>query len=240
MSNNLDMVNVSKISVDVDNPNFIQDEESIDIYESIINQTNKSGKKEKIITKKKNQILKKSNSKSIISKKLTNLINRKNEKSNHKEDKSPKLNRKSSNVENEYYKKITFTPIKDFLSNENVYEISNAQTDYISALDEIYSEKIRKINDINKKYDNELFKLKGYVDESNKENINNIIYNSVLKDKNEELNKIEKEFYYKKDYALSAYKEGGENLKDIFKNEISKCLTNIKKEISSQLKQTKK
>ena len=53
MSNNLDMVNVSKISVDVDNPNFIQDEESIDIYESIINQTNKSGKKEKIITKKK-------------------------------------------------------------------------------------------------------------------------------------------------------------------------------------------
>ena len=47
MSNNLDMVNVSKISVDVDNPNFIQDEESIDIYESIINQTNKSEKKRK-------------------------------------------------------------------------------------------------------------------------------------------------------------------------------------------------
>ncbi len=93
---------------------------------------------------------------------------------------------------------------------------------------------------VNKKYDKEIFKLKGYVDESNKENINNIIYNSVLKDKNEELSKIEKEFYYKKDYALSTYKERGENLKDIFKNEISKCLKNIKKEISSQFKQTKK
>ena len=239
MSNNLDMVNVSKISVDVDNPNFIQDEESIVIYESIINQTNKSGKKKKIISKNTNKILKNSNSKPIISKKFTNLLN-KDDKSKQKENKSPKSNRKNSNAGNEYYKNITFTPIKDFLSSENVYEISNAQTDYISALDEIYSQKIRKINDINKKYDNELFKLKGYVDGSNKENINNIIYNSVLKDKNEELNKIEKEFYYKKDYALSTYKERGENLKDIFKNEISKCLTNIKKEISSQLKQTQK
>ena len=77
MSNNLDMVNVSKISVDVDNPNFIQDEESIVIYESIINQTNKSGKKKKIISKNTNKILKNSNSKPIISKKFTNLINRK-------------------------------------------------------------------------------------------------------------------------------------------------------------------
>ena len=240
MSNNLDMVNVSKISVDADNPNFIQDEESIVIYESIINQTKKSGKKKKIISKNTDKILKNSNSKPIISKKFPNLLINKDDKSKQKENKSPKSNRKNSNVENEYYKNITFTPIKEFLSSENVYEISNAQTDYISALDEIYSEKIRKINDINKKYDNELFKLKGYVDESNKENINNIIYNLVLKDKNEALNKIEKEFYYKKDYALSAYKEGGENLKDIFKNEISKCLKNIKKEISSQFKQTKK
>ena len=128
----------------------------------------------------------------------------------------------------------------DFLSYENIYQITNAQTDYISALDEIYSEKISKINEINIKYDNDLYRLKSYIDDSNNQNINNIIYNSVLKDKNEELNKIEKEFFYKKDYALSSYKERGETLKDIFKIEISQCLNNIKKEISSQLKDLKK
>ena len=61
-------------------------------------------------------------------------------------------------------------------------------------LDSIYHNKIQKIKELHNKYDNELFKLKEYVDESNKENINNIIYNSVLKDKNEELNEIEDEF----------------------------------------------
>ena len=52
MSNNLDLVNLSKISIDVDNPNFIQDEESIVIYENLINQTNKSEKKKENNSKK--------------------------------------------------------------------------------------------------------------------------------------------------------------------------------------------
>ena len=238
MNDTLEIINVSKISVDLDNPNFIQDDESIVLYESIITQTNACEKRKNNI-KNKSKTLKNSNSKPIISKKIPILLNRKEIKQN-KEIKAPNKKKLNFNVKNDNYQKINFTPIKEFLSNENVYQISNAQTDYISALDEIYSEKIKKINEINKKYDNELYRLRGYIDYSNKENINNIIYDSVLKDKNEELNKIEKEFFYKKDYALSSYKERGETLKDIFKIEISQCLNNIKKEISSQLKDLKK
>ena len=238
MNDTLEIINVSKISVDLDNPNFIQDDESIVLYESIITQTNECEKRKNSI-KNKSKTLKNSNSKPIISKKIPILLNRKEIKQN-KEIKASNKKKLNFNVKNDNYQKINFTPIKEFLSNENVYQISNAQTDYISALDEIYSEKIKKINDINKKYDNELYRLRGYIDYSNKENINNIIYDSVLEDKNEELNKIEKEFFYKKDYALSSYKERGETLKDIFKIEISQCLNNIKKEISSQLKDLKK
>ena len=238
MNDTLEIINVSKISVDLDNPNFIQDDESIVLYESIITQTNACEKRKNNI-KNKSKTLKNSNSKPIISKKIPILLNRKEIKQN-KEIKAPNKKKLNFNVKNDNYQKINFTPIKEFLSNENVYQISNAQTDYISALDEIYSEKIKKINEINNKYDNELYRLRGYIDYSNKENINNIIYDSVLKDKNEELNKIEKEFFYKKDYALSSYKERGETLKDIFKIEISQCLNNIKKEISSQLKDLKK
>ena len=237
MNDNFENVNISKISIDLDNPNFFQDDESIVLYESIINQTNKSNKRKK--QNIKNKTLKHSNSKPIMSKKMPILLNRKEVKQNQKDIKVPKK-RLNSDFENELNQKINFTPIKDFLSYENIYQITNAQTDYISALDEIYSEKISKINEINIKYDNDLYRLKSYIDDSNNQNINNIIYNSVLKDKNEELNKIEKEFFYKKDYALSYYKERGETLKDIFKIEISQCLNNIKKEISSQLKDLKK
>ena len=238
MNDTLEIINVSKISVDLDNPNFIQDDESIVLYESIITQTNACEKRKNNI-KNKSKTLKNSNSKPIISKKIPILLNRKEIKQN-KEIKASNKKKLNFNVKNDNYQKINFTPIKEFLSNENVYQISNAQTDYISALDEIYSEKIKKINEINKKYDNELYRLRGYIDYSNKENINNIIYDSVLKDKNEELNKIEKEFFYKKDYALCTYKERGETLKDIFQNEISKCLNDIKKEISSQFNHLKK
>ena len=125
----------------------------------------------------------------------------------------------------------------DLMFNNSAIE---AQNNFEENLDKLFKEKMDKLNEINKKYDNELYRLRGYIDYSNKENINNIIYDSVLKDKNEELNKIEKEFFYKKDYALSSYKERGETLKDIFKIEISQCLNNIKKEISSQLKDLKK
>ena len=87
------------------------------------------------------------------------------------------------------------------------------------------------------KYDNELFKLKEYVDESNKENINNIIYNSVLKDKNEELNEIEDEFNNNIELALIEYNDKSEKLKEAFKNEIFNCVNYIKEDLFSKIKQ---
>ena len=104
-------------------------------------------------------------------------------------------------------------------------------------LDSIYHNKIQKIKELHNKYDNELFKLKEYVDESNKENINNIIYNSVLKDKNEELNEIEDEFNNNIELALIEYNDKSEKLKEAFKNEISNCVNYIKEDLFSKIKQ---
>ena len=96
--------------------------------------------------------------------------------------------------------------------------------------------KIQKMNEIHNKYDNELFKLKEYVDESNKENINNIIYNSVLKDKNEELKEIEEEFNSNIELALLEYNDKGERLKEAFNDEISNCVNYIKEDFFSKVK----
>ena len=92
------------------------------------------------------------------------------------------------------------------------------------------------MNEIHNKYDNELFKLKEYVDESNKENINNIIYNSVLKDKNEELKEIEEEFNSNIELALLEYNDKGERLKEAFNDEISNCVNYIKEDFFSKVK----
>ena len=81
MNDTLEIINVSKISVDLDNPNFIQDDESIVLYESIITQTNECEKRKNSI-KNKSKTLKNSNSKPIISKKIPILLNRKEIKQN--------------------------------------------------------------------------------------------------------------------------------------------------------------
>lgn len=127
--------------------------------------------------------------------------------------------------------------IVSFLTDQDIYQISEAQTEYMHLLDSIYHNKIQKIKELHNKYDNELFKLKEYVDESNKENINNIIYNSVLKDKNEELNEIEDEFNNNIELALIEYNDKSEKLKEAFKNEIFNCVNYIKKDLFSKIKQ---
>lgn len=127
--------------------------------------------------------------------------------------------------------------IVSFLTDQDIYQISEAQTEYMHLLDSIYHNKIQKIKELHNKYDNELFKLKEYVDESNKENINNIIYNSVLKDKNEELNEIEDEFNNNIELALLEYNDKSEKLKEAFKKEISNCVNYIKKDLFSKINQ---
>ena len=131
---------------------------------------------------------------------------------------------------------IQVKQIATFLSDQDVYQISEAQTEYMSLLDSIYKIKIQKMNELHNKYDNELFKLKEYVDESNKENINNIIYNSVLKDKNEELKEIEEEFNSNIELALLEYNEKGDRLKEAFNDEISNCVNYIKEDFFSKVK----
>lgn len=131
--------------------------------------------------------------------------------------------------------RLTFTPVKSFLSNEDMYKFSDAQTEYMRELDALYRNKIQKINEVHKKYDNELFRLREGVDEKNKENIINIIYDSLLKDKKEEMKEIEDEFLNKKSHAIFLYKNRSNKLKEMFCGEIAACINNINSELNEKM-----
>lgn len=97
------------------------------------------------------------------------------------------------------------------------YEKSNEET--VKYLTEIYDEKIEQSNNIKSKYENDLKKLEAIVDLSDPTNVNNIIYNSVVDDRNDELNQIEQEFLIKKEGGLSKKKE---KLKEFKENTINR------------------
>ena len=215
--------NISKIPKDrAYNSN---DEDSILEYEALISNTRSRN------TKKIRELSTK-NSGVVTKKKMPTLLKMKDKAQSSK--KVPPHKYKFTNINT--INNIQVKQIATFLSDQDVYQISEAQTEYMSLLDSIYKIKIQKMNEIHNKYDNELFKLKEYVDESNKENINNIIYNSVLKDKNEELKEIEEEFNSNIELALLEYNDKGERLKEAFNDEISNCVNYIKEDFFSKVK----
>ena len=106
----------------------------------------------------------------------------------------------------------------DLLLNDILNE---AKISYENKLDNLFNEKMKKLNDINKKYDEDIFELKTEVEEleekikKGKENVNinlgnldgrtgvafklgdcgiNKVYRKLVEDKNREINEIEKEY----------------------------------------------
>ena len=102
--------------------------------------------------------------------------------------------------------------------NEILHE---AQASYENKLDDLFNEKMKKLNDINEKFDEEIFKLRKEVEDiedilkKDKENVDinvrnlnggmgvgclledcgiNKVYKKLIEDKNREINEIEKEY----------------------------------------------
>ena len=117
-------------------------------------------------------------------------------------------------------KKILFIQQKnDLFLNNSLIE---AQTLYEIEMENLYKEKFDKINCINEKYDDEIFELKNEAEEDeikkkenenvNEYNINNnnddgvkIVYNRLIEDKNNEIEKLNKEYEYKSNNIYNKY-----------------------------------
>ena len=243
MKKKLDL-NLSKINTNF-LPKFSDDKEddSLILFEKTLTETFKSkSRKHSLKLIEHNNNNNNNIKKSLTKKNFTKTLNKSNKKINNNNNKKTfsSSNKKSKNNNNNnlllLQKEINFKPINDFLQNDNIFQITDAQTDIMHELDEIYQNKIKKIKDLNKKFNPELNKIKEYIENINdNNNINNIIYNSILKDKNDELNKIEKEFFYKKDYVFNIYNMRIKSIQNLFLNEISQNIFNIQNNFLNQL-----
>ena len=142
---------------------------------------------------------------------------------------------KSSKTKVEQKKNIIKQIIEDNLTLDRIFNIqakndlflndilNEAQISYENKLDNLFNEKMKKLNDINEKYDEDIFELKNEVEEleekikNGKENVNininggnlgsmtgiicqledcgiNKVYRKLVEDKNREINEIEKEY----------------------------------------------
>ena len=121
----------------------------------------------------------------------------------------------------------------DLMFNNSAIE---AQNNFEDNLDKLFKEKMDKLNEINKKYDNEIYELKQEIEEEEiikkneeeKEEANSslkLIYDNLLEDKKKEIEKLEKEYDIKLNRIKDNYKDNFEleeldERSIIYKNEI--------------------
>ena len=129
---------------------------------------------------------------------------------------------------------------------------NEAQNNFEETLEKLFKEKMDNFNEINKKYDNEIYELKQDIEEEDiikknendkeeKGNVNSslkLIYENLLEDKKKEIEKLEKEYDIKIKRAKENYKENfeSEELDEksiIYRNEL---IGNIRTQIEDIIK----
>ena len=131
------------------------------------------------------------------------------------------------------------------------HSANEAQNNFEETLEKLFKEKMDKFNEINKKYDNEIYELKQDIEEEEiiKKNENNnkeekinsslkLIYENLLEDKKKEIEKLEKEYDIKMNRAKENYKENfeSEDLDEksiIYRNEL---IGNLRTQIEDVIK----
>ena len=104
---------------------------------------------------------------------------------------------------------------------------NEAQNNFEDNMEKLFKEKMDKINEINKKYDTEIYELKQDIEEEDiikkddnnnnieqKNNINSslkLIYDNLIEDKKKEIEKLEKEYDIKLNRAKDDYKDNFES-----------------------------
>ena len=146
--------------------------------------------------------------------------------------------------DNILFSKIKTTQNKNDLIFSNAS--SEAQITYEENIESLFKEKMEKINEINDKYNSEMYELQQDIEEediikknskdNNKNNINSslkLIYDNLLEDKNKEIENLEKEYNLKLNKIKENYKNNFEleeidERSIIYRNEI---IGNIKIQI---------
>ena len=134
----------------------------------------------------------------------------------------------------------------DLMFNNSAIE---AQNNFEDNLDKLFKEKMDKLNEINKKYDNEIYELKQEIEEEEiikkneeeKEESDSslkLIYDNLLEDKKKEIEKLEKEYDTKLNRIKENYKDNFEleeldERSIIYKNEM---FGNLRTQIEDVLK----
>ena len=146
--------------------------------------------------------------------------------------------------DNILFSKIKTTQNKNDLLFSNAS--SEAQITYEENIESLFKEKMKKIDEINDKYNSEIYELQQDIEEediirknnknNNKNNINSslkLIYDNLLEDKNKEIENLEKEYNLKLNKIKENYKNNFEleeidERSIIYRNEI---IGNIKIQI---------
>lgn len=128
--------------------------------------------------------------------------------------------------------------LEKFESNNNPFNIlddfTKYQESYENKIEEIFNDKMKKMDEIDEKYSNELNELMSYMEEEKEEeekeadgNVKKeektpsaitIMYDSILEDKNNEIKKIKNEYEENRNKIKNQYKENIES-DDVMKND---------------------
>ena len=134
----------------------------------------------------------------------------------------PPSSLKNDKINNESW----FEEIINKIEVKNIENLQKIQNDFIKELNDIYSENFKRIEEVNKKYNNEIY----IISEDNDNIEEKEIYNQLLNEKNECLEEIESEFIIKKNCSLLKYNDRIIKLKENIINEINEEGKNIKDE----------
>lgn len=144
----------------------------------------------------------------VSSTKLVKKITSSNRKDSKEKTNESVIDKVEEIFDKEFDNNLT-TLLNNFLEchKELEKEIEKAHEELLNHIQLLYEEKIRKHDEVLMKFEPELSRLKELFDHDNPDNVNNIIFDSVLSDKQKELTEIEDEFLKGKDEGVREMKK---------------------------------
>jgi len=106
----------------------------------------------------------------------------------------------------------------------------------INTLKRLFNFKIEQILEVNKKFENDLHRLEEMIDLKDSSNVNNIIYKSVLSDKESELNELEENFNLKQKEEIEKKQAEFLLAKQTVEEKINEKITSYKLELTESTK----
>jgi hypothetical protein len=136
----------------------------------------------------------------------------------------------------DYEEKIESSLLKVWESaqKEMCLELEKIEDEISNFLDNLADEKFKKTIEINNKFEGELKELRADLDPDDENNVNTIIYNELLRDKEKEIQEIYKELDDKKKIGLQNLKNKSAQIKNNY--EKMQHISKVKSDIAQGIK----